>query len=101
VIERLDVHAHNQAGKPVVLQERLYLILCHTIDFYRIIGVNKLELPARIRHVIHPLQLTAEDRQALQTVEGHVPSPRIHPRSSTSLTLDMDDVLLCVLLMSL
>jgi hypothetical protein len=58
--------------------------------------VNKVELPARIRHVIHPLHLTAEDRQALQTVEGYVPSPRIHPRSSTSLKLDMDNVLLCV-----
>jgi hypothetical protein len=65
-------------------------------DHYRVVGINRYQLPGRIRCTIHPLQLTAEDRQALRTSEDHVPSPRIHPRSSTSLRLDLDQEILYV-----
>jgi hypothetical protein len=65
-------------------------------DHYRVVGINRYQLPGRIRCTIHPLQLTAEDRQALRTSEDHVPSPRLHPRSSTSLRLDLDQEILYV-----
>jgi hypothetical protein len=58
--------------------------------------VNTSALPAQIRYVVHPFQLTAEDRQRLQTESDFVPLPRVHGRSSASFRLHLDSQLLYV-----